>query len=176
MNVDLLELRQSLEAHVVDAANHVVSQTQSITTMDIAIGLAATIAVLGVYEWHRRWVKGKGLRMALKREHHRVREWLSEGLTELILQGEVDGKISYQEGNRLYNELSHKLDLPDLIPRERRSKIIKEEIKRRIKSTEPELKRARQPVKIPGDKPKVQAKKKFRQATGKLLSKFIKAA
>jgi hypothetical protein len=176
MTIDLLELRQSIQEHASDTAYRAMEHVHGITTMDIVIGLTATIAVLGVYEWHRRWVKGKGLRMALKREHHRVREWLSEGLTELILQGEVDGKISYQEGNRLYNELSQKLDLPDLIPRERRAKIIKEEIKRRIKSTEPELKRARQPVKIPGDKPKVQAKKKFRQATGSLLKKFIKAA
>ena len=173
--MDLLELRHGLQDHVIEATNHAVTTVSSFGVPDIAIGVLTTVVVLGVYDLHQRWVKGKGLRMALKREHLRVREWLSEGLTDMILQGEVDGKISHQEGDRLYRELSDKLDLPDLIPRERRAKIIKEEIKRRLKSTEPELRNARQPVKIPGGKPAVQAKKKFREATGVLLRKFIKA-
>lgn len=173
-NIDLLEFRHNVMSHLYVVADNTMSVIHTMDSMDVAIGLSAMIAILGVYEWHRRWVKGRGLRMAVKREEQRVREWLSEGLTDLILQGEVDGKISHQEGDKLYNELSKKLDLPDLIPRQRRFKIVKNEIKTRLKSTEPEAELARKKVHIPGGMPEVVVRKKFRQSAGGLIQKFWK--
>lgn len=169
--IDLLEVRQNFEANFSNNVTDVVNYISSVdlgTVYGVSLG---ALAGLCAFEAYRRWRKGKGLRMALKQERLRLKEILSEGLTDMILDWEVKGTISHQEGDKLYNDLSKKLDLPDLIPRQRRYKIVKNEIKTRLKSPKHEIKKPN----IPGAKPPV-VQKKFRSSTGSLLKKFWKAS
>lgn len=167
--MDLLHLRNTFVEKVSSSANSTVDTVASMSLLELYGVTVTVVAILAASEWYRRWRKGKGLRMALKHEKHRIRELLSEGLNDMILDWEVNGTVSHQEGDALYNELSKKLNLPDLIPRQRRFKIVKNEIKSRLRSP----KHAVHP-KIPGDKPGVPPRKKFKQVKGNLLSKFWK--
>lgn len=172
--IDLLEFRHNVTAHLYHAADTFVLAASNIDGLDVACGLLGVAVFLGAYEWHRRWVKGKGYRMAVEQERRRINELLSEGITDMILDWEVNGKISNQQGDKLYADLGRKLELPDLIPTKRRAKIIKNEIKARRKSTEPSAVIARQKVVIPGGKPEPIVRKKFRQTAGGLFKKIWK--
>lgn len=169
--IDLLQMRHDFEMHV---ANTVTDSVNYVASVDLGMiyGVSlGTMAGLLALEWYRRWRKGKGLRMALKQERLRLREILSEGLTDMICDWEAEGKISHQEGDALFNDLSKKLDLPDLIPRQRRYEIVKNEIKTRLRSPKHNVKKPN----IPGGSPAVPVKPKtFRQSTGNLISKFWK--
>lgn len=167
--MDLLHLRHTFVENIASTTNEAVEVVTSMSILELYGVTVTAVAIVAASEWYRRWRKGKGLRMALKHEKHRIRELLSEGLNDMILDWEVKGTVSHQEGDALYTELSKKLDLPDLIPRQRRFKIVKNEIKSRLRSP----KHAVHP-KIPGDKPGVAARKKFKQTKGNLLSKFWK--
>lgn len=170
-SIDLLQVRHNFEAAFNNSVTDAVTYISSVD-LGMVYGVSlGTLAGLCALEAYRRWRKGKGLRMALKQERLRLKEILSEGLTDMILDWEVKGTISHQEGDTLYNELSKKLDLPDLIPRQRRYKIVKNEIKNRLRSPKHEVKKPN----IPGDKPGVQVRKKFKQTSGSLLRKFWKA-
>lgn len=162
--IDLLQTRYELSSYL----------HQKFASVDLGMvyGVSTGLALsLVLFEVYRRWRKGKGLRMAVKHERQRIRELLSEGLTDMILDWEVKGTISHQEGDQLYNDLSKKLDLPDLIPRQRRFKIVKNEIKSRLRSPKHSVKKPN----IPGEKPINFVRKKFRQSKGSLLSKFWKS-
>lgn len=171
MTIDLLEARHNIEMllsnTVTDTVNYVTSVDFS---MIYGVSLGTMFGILGI-EAYRRWRKGKGLRMALKQEKLRLREKLSMGLTNMICDWEADGSVSHQEGDALFNELSKKLDLPDLIPRQRRYEIVKNEIKARLRSPKHQVKKPN----IPGGSPAVPVKPKtFRQSTGNLISRFWK--
>lgn len=167
--MDLLHMRHTFVENIASTTNEAVNTVASMSLLELYGVTVTVVAILVASELYRRWRKGKGLRMALKKERQRLRELLSEGLTDMVLDMEVKGKISHQEGDALYSELSEKLNLPDLIPRQRRFKIVKNEIKSRLRSP----KYAVHP-KIPGDKPGVPARKKFKQVKGNLLGKFWK--
>ena len=167
MNIDLLELRHNIVTHLSHAMDTAVYTASNMDGLDIACGFFGVAALLGAYEWHRRWVKGKGYRMAVEQERQRIKALLADGITDLILTWETTGKISNQQGDKLYADLGQRLDLPDLIPTKRRAKIIKSEIKTRLKSPERQVKKPN----IPG-KPEPIVRKKFRQAAGGFFQKI----
>jgi len=133
-----------------------------VTGVVVVIGL-----ILGAYEWHRRWTKRKGYRMAVEQERQKIKELLTEGLGDLVLQAEVDGKLSMQQGDRLYQWLSDQLGLPDLVPTKRRAKIVKNEIKARRHSPKYKVEKPR----IPG-KPLTAPREKFRHSQGNFITKL----
>lgn len=163
MSIDVLGIRDQTLAHVAEVY-------QSFTLLEGAGVALGVILFLGAFEWHRRYVKGKGFRMAVEHERQRIKRLMSDGITDLILGLETNGKISTQQGDKLYAEISKQLDLPDLIPTKRRAKIVKNEIKSRLKSTKHQFKKPE----VPG-KPEPIARWKFRAVVGNVSKFFSKA-
>ena len=96
-------------------------------------------------EWKRKRTR---TREAMDNRDVQLKDWLGDGITDLFLTAEVNGKISNQESRRLMKEISEKLHLPDLVPTKSRAQQIKQEIKaRRAKGL------YKEPARIPGPKP-----------------------
>lgn len=98
----------------------------------IGAGLVATGCVLAAYQFYKDWKKRKGYRMAVRERTAKEAELLCSIINDGLFEAEMAGKLSQQRMNALYNEVSKKLGLPDLVPKERRLKIVKEEIKARL--------------------------------------------
>lgn len=109
------------------------------------------------------WRKRKGFRMAVRERTTKETELLSQIINDGLFEAEMNGKISEQRMKALYKLCSDKLDLPDLVPKQVRLKIVKEEVKRRL---------------IESGKldPKTLGKTKFSETIGGFAKKFWKKA
>lgn len=128
MKIDTDELYASGLAHL-DAAKH---SFESLSLGDVGIGLLTVGCVLAAVQLFKDWKKRKGYRMAVRERDAKETELLTQIIGDGIFEAEFAGKLSQQRANVLYNELSKKLGLHDLVPKQRRLKIVKEEIKARL--------------------------------------------
>lgn len=167
MAIDLYDMRLQAAAYVTDRANDGLSAFENFTVGDVGVVLVTVGIVFGLYEWHRSYQKKRGYRMVLRERDNKIHDLLSTIINDGLFEAECRGEISNQEVNRLYQELSKKMCLPDLVPRQRRASIIKSEIKGRLNNGVYKVK----PV-IPGDRP-WQGFQKFRETIGK-ASRFWK--
>lgn len=128
MVIDMIEVRDNVVSYLADG----MKAFQEVTLGHIGIGLLALGCVLAAHALYKDWKKKKGYRMALRERSTKLDEILSQVINDGLFEAEVAGKISQKEMNALYSEISKKLDLPDLVPKQRRCKIVKEEIKARL--------------------------------------------
>jgi hypothetical protein len=128
MVIDMIEVRDNVVSYLADSTK----AFQDVTLGQVGIGLIAVGCVLAVHALYKDWKKKKGYRMALRERSTKLDEILSQVINDGLFEAEVAGKISQKEMNALYAEISKKLDLPDLVPKQRRCKIVKEEIKARL--------------------------------------------
>jgi len=118
-----------------DVAGHLntgIRAFENLSLGQVGFGLVAFGGVLALYSLYKDWKKQKGYRMALRERSTKLDEILSQVINDGLFEAELAGKISQKEMNNLYSEISRKLDLPDLVPKQRRCKIVKEEIKARL--------------------------------------------
>lgn len=127
MTVDMIDLRDNAFAQIKEAAN----AFQHITLLDVGVVLFGVGVLLGLNAIWKDWRKKKGYRMVLRDRNDKAHALLLEIITDGLQDAECAGKLSYKEVNALYAELSKKLGLHDLIPKQRVVKITKEELKRK---------------------------------------------
>jgi hypothetical protein len=105
---------------------------ENISLGDVGVGLLAVGCVLAAAQLYKDWKKRKGYRMAVRERDVRETELLTNILGDGLFEAEHAGKISNQRARALYDELSRKLDLHDLVPKQHRLKTVKEQIKTRL--------------------------------------------
>lgn len=127
MTVDIIDLRDQAITQMKEAAN----SFQNITLLDVGVVCVAVGVLLALNAIWKDWRKKKRYRMVLRDRNDKVHALLLQIITDGLQDAECAGKISYKEVNALYAEMSKKLDLHDLIPKQRVVKITKEELKRR---------------------------------------------
>ncbi len=93
---------------------------------------------------HRNWKRGRLNMSKQKREAH-LRQYLSDGITDVLEEGFLAGEVSREEVQFLYRRLANVLDLPDLLPRHVKT------LKLRIKAETGKVPGPANP--IPGPKP-----------------------
>jgi predicted methyltransferase MtxX (methanogen marker protein 4) len=161
MVIDLKEVRDDVIGYLVAG----VHAFENIDLLDVGLGLILVGGILAANVQYQKWRKARGYRMVLRERKDKIDRILSDILTDGILDAEVAGKMSRQEANAKFSELSKKLDLPDLIPRQRRASIIKDEIKGRFNRG------------VYGKKPHIVTGKKpaFRERIGTFANQFWRA-
>jgi hypothetical protein len=97
----------------------------------VGLALATAGGVLALYALYKDWKKKKGYRMAVRERTTKEAELLGQIINDGLFEAECAGKISNQRVRALYAEMSKKLDLPDLVPKQHRLPILKEELKRK---------------------------------------------
>lgn len=127
MTVDMIDLRDQAITQMKEAVN----SFQNITLLDVGVVCVAVGVLLALNAIWKDWRKKKGYRMVLRDRNDKVHALLLQIITDGLQDAECAGKISYKEVNALYAEMSKKLDLHDLIPKQRVAKITKEELKRK---------------------------------------------
>ena len=105
--------------------------------------------------------------MAVRERTTRETELLTNILNDGILNAEFKGEISQQRMKALFDFCSKKLDLPDLVPKQVRLELVKEQLKARRFHSDKK-----------GDVSKYQAFKttKFSETIGGFADKFWKKA
>ena len=163
MTVDMIDLRDNAIAQLKTAAN----AFQHVSLLDVGVVLVTVGVILALNIIYRDWRKKKGYRMVLRDRNDKAHALLTKIINDGLFEAECAGKISSKEVNALYAEMSHKLALPGLTPKQRRLKIVKAELKKLRNSTDPVVKQAREhKPKIPGGLPEVIRKKKFAEYIG----------
>lgn len=104
---------------------------QNIGLGDVGMGLIAIGVALAANQLWRSWKKKKGYRMAVRERTTKETELLGQIINDGLFEAECAGKISSQRVRALYNDISKKLDLPDLVPKQYRLPMVKEELKRK---------------------------------------------
>lgn len=116
---------------VVDQVKRGMDAFQHINLLEVGIGLVGIGTVAACIQLYRDWKKQKGYRMAVRERTTKETELLSEIINDGLFEAECAGKISNQRVRALYAEMSKKLNLPDLVPKQHRLPILKEELKRK---------------------------------------------
>lgn len=127
MTVDLIDLRDQ----TITQLKEVAKAYQNFTLLDVGVVLITVGTLLALRAIYLDWRKKKGYRMVLRDRNDKAHALLLEIITDGLQDAECAGKLSYKEVNALYAELSKKLGLHDLIPKQRVVKITKEELKRK---------------------------------------------
>ena len=166
MNIDMIAVRDQ----VIAKGHTALDAFMGISLLEAGGVVLALGLLAGAFEWHRRYCKGKGYRMALKVRDRKKKEILSQVINDGLFEAECKGILSNQEVNGLYNELSVKLNLPDLVPAKRRVKIVKSEIKARLHKGEHKTR-----PHIPGT-PEPNVRPRMREKLGNFASKFWRPA
>jgi hypothetical protein len=132
MAIDLREVRDDVVGHLVDGASYI----RELPPQDYLIGLGTALlgigVILGANELYKSWRKKRGYRMVLQERRDKIDRELSDGISDLLMDLELAGKISRKEADIEYQRIADKLKLGDLIPPKRRCKIVKDEIKGRF--------------------------------------------
>lgn len=128
MTIDMMEVRDDLVTHLYEG----LQVFQNLSLGQVGAALLATGGVLALHALYKDWTKKKGYRMAVRERTDKERRLLEEIINDGLFEAEFAGKISEQRMNALYQFCSDKLDLPDLIPKERRTKLVKEQVKARL--------------------------------------------
>lgn len=165
MTVDILDMRDRAVDWVVTGSKEAADAFQHMTLLDVGVVLVTVGVIAGLNVIIRDWRRKKGYRMVLRDRNDKTHALLTQIINDGLFEAECAGKISNKEVRDLYREMSKKLDLPDLVPKKIRLKIVKEELKRQRFSKESyaEWKARRQP-------------KKFREAMGTFAQKFWRKA
>ncbi len=154
MNERLIEMRHHVYGYATDAAGFVADNALEIGVVLVGVGILLACD----YGW-RRWLKGRGYRMALKDRDRKMNEILTRVINDGLFEAECKGDMSKQEVRRLYAELQAKLNLPDLVPKQHLLASTKERIKsKRIKEGKLD--------------PNTIGKKKFSERIGSFATKF----
>lgn len=122
---------EEVTAYAVGLLKTATDRAGNVSLLDVGIFLVAAGTILGLRVLYKDWKKKKGYRMAVRERTTKENELLTIIINDGLFEAELAGRLSEQRMNALYNELSKKLDLPDLVPKERRVKIVKDEILRR---------------------------------------------
>jgi len=127
MTVDMIELREQAFTQLKEAAN----AFQHITLLDVGVVCVTIGVLLGLNVVWKDWRKKKGYRMVLRDRNDKAHALLTRIINDGLFEAECAGEISNKEVLDLYREMSKKLDLPDLVPKKARLKIVKEDLKRK---------------------------------------------
>lgn len=128
MTVDMIDLRDIAVAQMKTAIETVQS---NVSLLDIGVVLISIGVLAALNAIWKDWRRKKGYRMVLRDRNDKAHALLLQIITDGLQDAECAGKISYKEVNALYAEMSKKLGLHDLIPKQRVAKITKEELKRK---------------------------------------------
>jgi len=137
MTVDMIDLRDQAITQFKAAA----SSFQNISLLDVGVTFLTVGILLGiraiVIDWKLKKAaiaeyerKQKGYRMVLRDRNDKAHALLTRVINDGLFEAECAGELSNKEVLELYKEMSAKLDLPDLVPKKHRLKIVKEELKR----------------------------------------------
>lgn len=126
MTVDMIDLRDQAITQLKEAA----SAFQHISLLDVGVVLVTVGVLAGLNVIWKDWRKKKGYRMVLRDRNDKTHALLTQIINDGLFEAECAGKISNKEVLDLYREMSKKLDLPDLVPKKHRLKIVKEDLKR----------------------------------------------
>jgi len=166
--VDMIEWRQSVIVAVANGMYSIADAFQQMTLLDVGVVLISVGVLAGLRQLYIDWRKKKGYRMVLRDRNDKAHALLTRVINDGLFEAECAGEISNKEVLALYAEMSKKLDLPDLVPKKHRLKIVKAELKKLRNSKDPEIVKARSHVpKIPGGMPEVIRRKKFAEYVGK---------
>ncbi len=126
MTVDMIDLRDQ----TVTQLKEVASAFQHLTLLDVGVVCVTIGVLLALRAIWLDWRKKKGYRMVLRDRNDKMHSLLTQIINDGLFEAECAGKISNKEVLELYREMSKKLDLPDLVPKKARLKIVKEDLKR----------------------------------------------
>ena len=158
MNERLIEMRDYVSDHVMTATEASLGFISD-NALEIGGVLVAVGVLFAIDLCWRRWLKGRGYRMALKDRDRKMDEILTRVINDGLFEAECAGHVSRQEVRRKYAELQSKLDLPDLVPKQHLLANTKERIKsKRIKEGKLD--------------PNTIGKKKFSERIGSFATKF----
>lgn len=130
MTVDMLDMRDRVVDFTVSGAKEAADVFSRITLLDAGVILIIIGVLAGLNVILRDWRRKKGYRMVLRDRNDKAHALLTQIINDGLFEAECAGKISNKEVLDLYREMSKKLDLPDLVPKKHRLKIVKEELKR----------------------------------------------
>lgn len=146
----------------------------------VLLGVGAALGLRYIIKMYPTWMQQRAVRAferselerktkrtqeAMDKREVRLREMLTEMITDGMLHLSVKQEISDQESKRLLAEISQKLNLPDLVPPKTRAEIVKLEIKGRLRKAEKKP-RGPKPVKVFREKTRPE------KAVGKLVNKY----
>lgn len=128
MTVDMIDLRDQAITQMKAAAETV---QNNVSLLDVGVVLISVGVLAALNAVYKDWRKKKGYRMVLRDRNDKAHALLLDIINDGLFEAECAGKISTKEVNALYAEMSKKLGLHDLIPKQRMVKITKEELKRK---------------------------------------------
>ncbi len=167
MTVDMIELRDNAYNGAVTQLKEAANAFSHLTLLDVGVVFVGVGVLLALNAIWKDWRKKKGYRMVLRDRNDKAHALLTKIINDGLFEAECAGEISNKEVLDLYQEMSKKLDLPDLVPKQRRIKIVKAELKKLRNSDDPEIVKARaHKPKIPGGLPEVARRKKFAEYVG----------
>lgn len=126
MTVDMIDLRDQAVTQLKEVAN----AFAHMSLLDVGVVLVGVGVLAGLNVIWKDWRKQKGYRMVLRDRNDKAHALLTQVINDGLFELECAGKLSNKEVLALYKEMSSKLDLPDLVPKKHRLKIVKEELKR----------------------------------------------
>jgi hypothetical protein len=153
MSIDLKEVRDDVIGHLAEGANYMRDLPPHDYLLVVAGGALAVASILGANEAWKWWKhrdaraiaalehrlaqlkvqrKGEAVKMILQERRDKIDRELADGITDLLLTLEIKGKMSRKETDEEFERISKALALYDLIPRQRRFKMLKDEIKSRF--------------------------------------------
>lgn len=177
MTVDMLDMRDRAVDFVVTGMKDGAEIFQRLTLLDVGIVLLTVGTVLAINALWQDYRKKKGYRMVLRDRNDKAHALLGQIINDGLFEAECAGKISNQEVLALYREMSKKLDLPDLVPKKTRLKIVKAELKKLRNSKDPGIVAARaHKPNIPGGPPTAIVRQKFKEYVGSFASKLRRSA
>lgn len=165
MTVDMLDMRNRAIDYTVSSMKEAVDAFQHLSLLDVGVVLIGVGVLAGLNAVYQDWRKKKGYRMVLRDRNDKAHALLTQIINDGLFEAECANKISNKEVLDLYREMSKKLDLPDLVPKKHRLKIVKEELKRArfSKQSYADWKKSRMP-------------KKFSEVIGTFANKYWKKA
>lgn len=127
MTVDMIDLRDQAVTQLKGAAN----AFSHLTLLDVGVTCVTVGVLLALRAIWLDWRKKKGYRMVLRDRNDKAYALLTDIIGDGLFEAEHAGKISNKEARVLYKEVSDKLGLHDLVPKQHRVKNLKEELKRK---------------------------------------------
>lgn len=163
MTIDMQEVRDEVIGHLHSGVQMIRDLPPHDYLMMVATVLLGAGGILAANLFYQNWRKKRGYRMVLQERRDKIDRLLSDGINSVLFEAELAGKISSKELDAEYQRIADKLGLPDLIPKERRLKIVKNEIKSRLNKG-PKGKKPANPI--------TGKKKPFRERIGTFANQF----
>lgn len=160
---EMSDVRGLLQDHFEVAVKHV----EDVSLLEVGVVLVGVGTVMAIWHGWKKWRKQRGYRMVLRERDKKIHDLLVQIINDGLFEAEVRGEISAQEMNRLYQEISDKLDLADLVPKKRRAQIVKTQIKARLANGI-----YKEKPNVPGGPPTPIVREKFAEKMGEFATKF----